>query len=247
MSSSLELVGVSTWYGKQQALRSIDVQFPPGQVSAIIGPGGAGKSALLRLFNRLDDLQDGFVSEGTVLVDGVDVRDVPASKLRRRVGMVFDMPTAFPASIRENVCFGPLVAGVPVHQREVRMESALKRADLWEEVAGRLGSPARDLSSGARQRLCIARALALEPQVLLLDEPTTALHPREAARIERVVAALSGEVTVLWAMSQPALAGRVATYTALLQDGSLIEAAASEDLFTNPQRAETEAYLSGRY
>ncbi len=243
----LRLRAVSAWYGDERVLADIDARFPAGAITAVLGSAGAGKSTLGRLFNRLAELEPGFRHTGDVEVGGVSVRDVEPATLRRDVGMVFERPAAFPGSIRENVSFGLAFARLDPAGRDARVEAALRRADLWAEVRDRLSSPASALGPGQRQRLCIARALALEPRVLVLDEPTARLHPAEGARVEAVLEALVPAVTVLLITPEVAQAGRVASHVALLDGGRLIEEGAAEAIFTNPRQPGTQAYLSRRY
>lgn len=243
----LTLGGVSAWYGDDRVLVDLDARFPGGVVTAVLGSAGSGKSTLGRLFNRLTELDPGFRMVGEVEVGDRSVRDFEPAALRRRVGMVFERPTAFPGTIRDNIAFGLQFLRLDPAARDARIERALRRAHLWAEVADRLGQPASNLAPGPRQRLCIARALALEPDVLVLDEPTARLHPAEEARIEAVIDALVPEVTVVLITPEAGQAGRVAGHAALLEGGRLIEHGPTEELFTNPRRPETQAYLSRRY
>ncbi len=240
--------GLSAWVGEQPALRSISLEIPAGQVTAVIGPSGCGKSVFIRCLNRMHELTEGARTEGAVEVDGQDIYDpaVDPVALRRKVGMVFHAPQPFPRlSIAENVRMGPRLAGrrPPVDVAE----GALVRAGLWDEVKDRLDTPAAHLSSGDQQRLCIARALAMEPQVLLLDEPCADLDPRATARIEDVIHALRGSLTVVIVSHHPGQAARVSDTTAFFLAGELIEYSRTDRLFTSPCDPRTEDYITGKF
>lgn len=243
----LELVDVSAWFGVEPVLQRVSARLPAGQITALLGSAGSGKTTLARLFNRLNELEPDFRSQGQVRIGGTDLRERSPEQLRRDVGMIFERPTAFPGSIRDNVSFGLRLLGLHDAERDERVEEALRRADLWDDLADRLDHRAATLGPGPRQLLCIARALALRPSVLVLDEPNARLHPADGARIERVVRALSPELTVLFVTPDISLAGRVAEHVALLDGGRLIESGEVEELFTNPRRPETQAYLSRRF
>ncbi|MCB9763224.1 MAG: phosphate ABC transporter ATP-binding protein [Alphaproteobacteria bacterium] len=242
--------GVEVFYGPIHALKGVDVEIAAGQVTALIGPSGCGKSTFLRTLNRMiDTVPDARVS-GQVLLDGVDIyapgTDVTA--LRRRVGMVFQRPTPFPRSIFENVAYGLRIAGVRSRALlEERVERALRDAALWDEVSGRLGAPAMGLSLGQQQRLCIARALAVEPEVLLMDEPTGALDPIATARIEALLAELRGRYTVVIVTHNMQQASRVSDRTAFFWMGELIETGETGTVFTRPRSPRTEDYITGRF
>lgn len=238
---------VSVSFGAQSALASVSCTLPGGVVTAILGSTGSGKSTFGRIVNRLVELEPGYRGSGTVHVGDRPTTTIPVLELRRSVGMIFARPTAFPGTIRENVAFGLQGLRLQESERNALVESALRRADLWNEVADRLSLPATALTAGQRQRLCIARALALSPSVLVFDEPTARLHPAEAARVETVATSLSPDLTVLFITPDVAQAGRVAEHVALLDAGRLIEQGPIEEVFTNPQRPATEAYLSRRY
>ncbi|TVQ92784.1 MAG: ATP-binding cassette domain-containing protein [Deltaproteobacteria bacterium] len=243
----LSLESVSAHYGDVRVLHEVSVRFAGGAVTAVLGAVGSGKSTLLRLFNRVAELQPGFRSEGVVKVGEREVQELDPSVLRQEVGMIFDRPTAFPGTVRDNVAFGLVLRGVEPAERPSRIERALRRAELWDELGEALSRPAASLSAGQRQLLCIARALVLEPRVLLLDEPTGRLHPADGARIERVVRGICPEVTVIFVTPDVAQAGRIADHVALIEGGRLIEQGPAEELFTNPSQPETQAYLSRRY
>lgn len=243
----LELRGVNVWFGGVQVLRDLHGELPAGGLTAILGSVGSGKSTFLRLFNRLAELEPGFRKAGKVLVGGEDVDPLDPSGLRQRVGMIFDRPSAFPGTIQDNVAFGLQLRGGPAEAHRPLIEAALRKVELWDEVGGDLSRPASTLSPGQRQRLCMARALAVEPEVLLLDEPTGRLHPADGARIEQVAIGLCPDLTVVFVTLDVAQAGRIADHVVLLDDGRLIEDGPAEDLFTNPRRPETQAYLSRRF
>jgi len=221
-----------------------------GAVTAIIGPSGCGKSTLLRAVNRMNDLIPGCRTEGELLFDGENIYapGIDVVALRRRIGMVFQKPNPFPKSIFDNVAYGPRLHG-RLGRRELqeRVEQSLRRAALWEEVRDRLHTNALGLSGGQQQRLCIARALAVEPEMLLMDEPTSALDPRATARIEDLIAELRGTYTILIVTHNMQQASRVSDYTAFLYEGDLIEYGATRELFTRPREKQTEDYLTGRF
>lgn len=244
---ALTVDSASAWYGPRRVLREVDLALPAGEISAVLGRGASGKTTLLRLFNRLGELERGFRVQGVVRVGERDVLETSPAALRRDVGMVFEQPTAFDRSIADNVAFGLVMAGIGRQERDVRIEEALRRAALWDEVSARLAAPASSLSSSARQQLCIARALALRPRVLLLDEITRHLSPGDASSVERVVAALVPQVTVVLASNDASLVGRLASYVALLHDGQIVEAGPTDDVFTNPRHPATQAFLSRRF
>lgn len=238
-------------YGRHTAVDDVTLAFPDRHVTAVIGPSGCGKSTLLRCLNRLHETAPGARAAGRVLLDGDDARSLDPATLRRRVGMVFQRPTPFPArSVRDNVAAGLAAFGRRAPRaaaRDAVVESALRRAALWDEVRDRLGEDAEHLSGGQQQRLCIARALAQAPEVLLLDEPTAALDPISAQRVEELVYALRAEITVVLVTHNLQQAARVADHTAFLLGGRLVEAGPSDALFTAPADPRTEAYVTGRF
>ena len=237
-------------YGKTVALEGVTLDIPEHRVTALIGPSGCGKSTFLRCLNRMNDTIAGVRIEGSVTMDGEPLYapDVDPVALRRRVGMVFQKSNPFPKSIFENVAFGPRVHGLrdPVRLREV-VEQSLKQAALWEEVADRLDRSALDLSGGQQQRLCIARALAVEPEVLLMDEPASALDPIATAKIEELIQELKSGYTIVIVTHNMQQAARVSDFTAYFYLGRLIEVGPTERLFTTPSRPETEDYITGRF
>jgi phosphate transport system ATP-binding protein len=248
--AAFEIEGLNLFYGDTQALKDVSLQIPERTVTAFIGPSGCGKSTLLRCLNRLNDLVDGVRIEGKVLLQGMDIygRGVDVPDLRRRVGMVFQKPNPFPKSVYENVAYGLRIQGI--NQRKVLdevVERALHRAALWDEVKDRLGKSAFELSGGQQQRLVIARAIAVEPQVILLDEPASALDPISTARIEDLIADLKSEYTVVIVTHNLQQAARVSDYTAFMYLGELIEFASTEVIFMNPKHERTQDYVTGRF
>jgi len=252
-AESLTKIGVrnlTVYYGAKLALESISMDVPPNQVTALIGPSGCGKSTFLRCLNRMNDQVPGVKIRGHVMLDGEPIYGpgVDAVDLRRRVGMVFQKSNPFPKSIFDNVAFGPRVHGQrdPVRLREL-VERSLKHAALWEEVQDRLDASALDLSGGQQQRLCIARALAVEPEVLLMDEPASALDPIATAKIEELIHELKTHYTIVIVTHNMQQAARVSDLTAYFYLGRLIEHGPTEQIFTSPARQETEDYITGRF
>jgi phosphate transport system ATP-binding protein len=250
VSSKFEVRHLSFWYGAKQALFDISLQIPERSVMALIGPSGCGKSTFLRALNRMNDLIEGSRHTGDILLDGEDIygRAVNLVDLRRRVGMVFQKSNPFPKSIYENVVFGPRVAGVRNKARLHEIcEHCLRGAALWEEVKDRLDDSALNLSGGQAQRLCIARALATDPEVLLLDEPASALDPASTARIEDLIFELKRDYTIVIVTHNMQQAARVSDQTAFFFQGRLIEAGPTDHLYTRPQVKQTEDYITGRF
>ena len=241
---------LSVAYRDQWALQEISLTVPSGRVMAVIGPSGCGKSTFLRTVNRLVDRMPGVHLKGQIHVGSVQAigNDVDLVGLRRVVGMVFQQPNPFPFSVFDNVAYGPRLEGVKNSSRlRAVVEHSLKQASLWDEVRGKLRRPASSLSGGQQQRLCIARALAVSPQVLLMDEPTAALDPSSTAKIEELILALKGEYTIILVTHNLQQAARVSDLTAFFRDGRLIEVGSTRDVFTTPKREETEEFLTGRY
>ncbi len=240
----------SLYYGEKQALFKINLDIPSKRVTAFIGPSGCGKSTLLRCMNRMNDLVDGVRLEGKLLLKGEDVYDpsVNVTDLRRRVGMVFQKPNPFPKSVFENVAYGLRIQGL-TNRREIedRVEWSLKSAALWDEVGSRLQDNAFALSGGQQQRLVIARAIAIEPEVILLDEPASALDPISTLKIEELIFELKSQYTVAIVTHNMQQAARVSDYTAFMYLGELVEFDATDQLFTNPGEKQTEDYITGRY
>ncbi len=241
---------VCLYYGKTEALKTITMDFPRHEVTALIGPSGCGKSTLLRCLNRMNDLIDNVRTTGRIEFDSQDINDkaVDVIELRRRVGMVFQKPTPFPKSIYENVAYGLRIAGI--RQKGILdevVEKSLRRAALWDEVKDRLHESALGLSGGQHQRLCIARAIAVNPEIILMDEPCSALDPRSTTRIEDLIGELHGEYTIIIVTHNMQQAARVSDWAAFLYEGVLVEFGPTEKLFTKPDRKETEDYITGRF
>jgi len=246
----LEVNHLDLYYAETQALRDINMRIPRKRVTAFIGPSGCGKSTLLRCFNRMNDLVDICRIDGEILLDGENIyaHDIDISALRRNVGMVFQRPNPFPKSIYENVAYGLRLQGInKKHILDERVEWALKSAALWNEVSDRLEESAMGLSGGQQQRLVIARAVAIKPEVLLLDEPASALDPISTLKIEELIYELKDDYTIVIVTHNMQQAARVSDYTAYMYMGDLIEFGATDTLFTNPARKETEDYITGRY
>ncbi|MCB1634189.1 MAG: phosphate ABC transporter ATP-binding protein [Xanthomonadales bacterium] len=248
--AALQTVDLGLQIGRRRVLQGIDIAFPSNSVTALIGPSGCGKTSFLRCLNRLTELWPGAQVTGQVLLQGMDVDSsrLPLPELRRRIGMVFQRPNPFPGSVFDNVAYG-----VRLHRRcqrqalEEIVEAALHSVGLWEEVRDRLDEEALALSLGQQQRLVLARALAVEPEVLLLDEPASSLDPISTLRIETLIAELKSRYTIVLVTHNVQQAARVADYTAFLYDGRLLEWDESVQLFTNPRLQETEDYITGRY
>jgi len=239
-----------TYADETEALHNINLDVLPNQVFVLFGPSRAGKSTLLRLFNRLSDLTDGTQRQGTVAIDGRDVFEagVDVSALRRRVSMVFAIPTPLPGSIFDNLVYGPRLAGVRDKvELERRVERSLRQAALWDEVKDRLDASAFALSGGQKQRLCIARSLALEPEVILLDNPTSGLDPISTATVEESLFELKDRYTIVMVPHSVQQAARVADQAAFLLDGELVEVGDAERMFVHPQDKRTEDYITGRF
>jgi phosphate transport system ATP-binding protein len=246
----LQVQDLDLFYGEKQALHGVNMVIPKQRVTAYIGPSGCGKSTLLRCINRMNDLVDGVRIDGKILLDEQDIYDksVNVADLRRRVGMVFQKPNPFPKSIYENVAYGLRLQGVKDRRTlDEVVENALKGAALWEEVKDRLHDSAFGLSGGQQQRLVIARAIAIEPEVLLLDEPASALDPISTLKIEELIYELKDKYTIVIVTHNMQQAARVSDYTAFMYMGKLIEYGDTNTLFTNPHQKQTEDYITGRY
>ncbi|BBK45411.1 phosphate import ATP-binding protein PstB [Allostella vacuolata] len=248
--TALAIEDFRLWYGSSQALHSVNMTVERGLVTALIGPSGCGKSTLLRSLNRMNDLIDGLRTEGKVVFEGTDIYDkrVDVIALRKRMGMVFQKPNPFPMSIFENVIYPLRVDGVRDRKiLEETVERALKGSALWDEVKDRLHQSALGMSGGQQQRLCIARAIAADPEVLLMDEPCSALDPIATAKIEELIDELSGRYTIIIVTHNMQQAARVSDNTAFMYLGRLIEYGETEAIFTNPKLAQTRDYVTGRF
>lgn len=241
--------GLDLYYGEFHALKNVTLDFPKNEVTALIGPSGCGKSTLLKTLNRMNDLVDGCRVDGCVSLDGDDIYGgLPVNDLRRRVGMVFQQPNPFPMSIYDNIAFGPRTHGIKGKEElDVIVEQSLRDAAIWDEVKDRLKKSALGLSGGQQQRLCIARALAVQPEVLLLDESTSALDPISTAKIEDLVTELASKYTVIMVTHNMLQAIRVSTKTAFFLLGEMVEAGDTDALFTHPKDSRTADYVSGRF
>jgi len=248
--TTIKVVDLDLFYGEKQALNKINMEIPRHQVTAFIGPSGCGKSTLLRCFNRMNDLIDNVRIEGLISLDEEDIysRTLNVAELRRRVGMVFQKPNPFPKSIYENVAYGLRIKGVKDRRAiDESVEKALRSAALWDEVKDRLQDNALGLSGGQQQRLVIARAIAVEPEVLLLDEPASALDPISTLKIEELIYELKDKYTIVIVTHNMQQAARVSDMTAFMYMGELVEYADTNTLFTVPSKKQTEDYITGRY
>ncbi len=246
----IRIEDVSYFYGETQAVKDVSLDIPENAITVLFGPAGGGKTTLLRLINRLNDMVDGTRMLGRIWVDGKDIYapgvDLPA--LRRRMGMVFALPLPLPGTVRENVVYGPELAGVRDRARQDEIvHRSLKQAALWEEVEDRLDDPASELSGGQQQRLCIARSLALEPEVLLLDEPTSGLDPISTAKVEATLHGLKADYTIVIVPHSIQQAGRLADCAAFFLMGEMVEYRPGEEIFVNPRDQRTEDYITGRF
>jgi len=246
----IQVKDMNFYYGSVQALFGITMDIPARQVTALIGPSGCGKSTFLRTLNRMNDTIEQSRTDGEVLIDGKNIydRDTDIFKLRKKVGMVFQKSNPFPKSIFENVAYGPRIHGI-WERKELSeiVETSLVRAALWDEVKDRLDKNAMDLSGGQQQRLCIARALAVEPEILLMDEPASALDPQSTARIEDLIDELQKDFTIVIVTHNMQQAARVSDLTAFLYEGYLIEFGRTKQIFTKPAKKKTEDYITGRF
>lgn len=242
---------VSVYYGAKKAIDQVSIDIATEHVTAFIGPSGCGKSTFLRALNRMNDTIAGCRVEGTITLDGEDIytSGMDVVQLRARVGMVFQKPNPFPKSIYENVAYGPRIHGLTATKTELDgiVESSLKRAGLWDEVKDRLGESGTALSGGQQQRLCIARAIAVDPEVILMDEPCSALDPIATARIEELIDELRGRYAIVIVTHSMQQAARVSQRTAFFHLGNLVEYGATSDIFTNPRETRTKDYITGRY
>ena len=241
---------LNLWYGSFQALKDINLRLPANEITAFIGPSGCGKSTLLKSLNRMNDLVEGCRIEGTVTLDGEDIfsRKMDVNLLRKRVGMVFQKPNPFPMSIYDNVAYGPRTHGIRSRVKlDEIVEKSLRGAAIWDEVKDRLKKSALGMSGGQQQRLCIARALAVEPEVLLMDEPTSALDPISTSRIEELAMELKKDYTIVIVTHNMQQAARISDKTAFFLLGDMVEFGPTEKIFSMPQDRRTEDYITGRF
>ena len=247
MSFKIESKNLNLWYGDNHALKDISIGIPENNITALIGPSGCGKSTFIRCLNRMNDLVDIVRIDGEVLYNGVDIydRETDVVELRKNIGMVFQKPNPFPMSIYDNIAYGPRIHGVKNVDKIVEM--SLKDAALWDEVSDRLDKPAMGLSGGQQQRLCIARTLAMKPDVILFDEPCSALDPVSTAKIEELMDELRGSYTQVIVTHNMQQAARISDHTAYFLLGELIEWGETKEIFENPKEKSTEDYITGRF
>jgi phosphate transport system ATP-binding protein len=247
LKTRMEVKNLNFYYGSTQALKNINMPIYDKKVTALIGPSGCGKTTLLRCLNRMHDLYPNNRYEGEILLDGESIFKMDVIDLRSKVGMVFQKPTPFPMSIFDNVAFGLRLKGIKGTELKDRVEKALKDAALWDEVKDRLKDSAFSLSGGQQQRLCIARAIAVEPEVLLFDEPTSALDPISTAKIEELIVELKKKITIVIVTHNMQQAARISDFTGFMYLGELIEFNPTEKIFTKPDKKLTEDYVTGRF
>ena len=248
--SIISVKDMCLWYGDHQALKNVNIEIPEKSITAFIGPSGCGKSTFLKTLNRMNDLIPGVRITGDIRYEGTDIfsRKVDVNNLRKAIGMVFQKPNPFPMSIYDNIAYGPRTHGITSKvQLDEIVESALRGAAIWDEVKDRLKKNALGMSGGQQQRLCIARALAVEPKVLLMDEPTSALDPISTSRIEELVTELKEKYTIVMVTHNMQQAVRVSDYTAFFLLGELVEFGKTDDIFSQPQDKRTEDYITGRF
>lgn len=249
MSDIIKVEGLNLWYNENHALKDINISIPKNKITALIGPSGCGKSTFLKTLNRMNDLVEGCRTEGLVTLDGVNIfKDIDDTVLRKRVGMVFQKPNPFPMSIFDNVAYGPRIHGIRSRIKlEEIVERALKQAAIWDECKDRLKKSALSMSGGQQQRLCIARALAVEPEVLLMDEPTSALDPISTSKIEDLAMELREKYTIIMVTHNMQQAVRVADKTAFFLLGEIVEYDDTEKMFSATRDKRTEDYITGRF
>ena len=248
--SIISVKDMCLWYGDPQALKNVNIEIPEKSITAFIGPSGCGKSTFLKTLNRMNDLIPGVRITGDIRYEGTDIfsREVDVNNLRKAIGMVFQKPNPFPMSIYDNIAYGPRTHGITSKvQLDEIVESALRGVAIWDEVKDRLKKNALGMSGGQQQRLCIARALAVEPKVLLMDEPTSALDPISTSRIEELVTELKEKSTIVMVTHNMQQAVRVSDYTAFFLLGELVEFGKTDDIFSQPQDKRTEDYITGRF
>lgn len=249
-NDKINVKGLNLYYGSHKALTDITMSIKPNAITALIGPSGCGKSTFLKTLNRMNDLVGGVRIEGHVMLDGKDIfaPDVDTTLLRKRVGMVFQQPNPFPMSIYDNIAYGPRIHGIKdKHELDDIVEKSLTGAAIWDEVKDRLKKSALGLSGGQQQRICIARALAVEPEVLLMDEPTSALDPISTLKVEELMEELRKKYTVVIVTHNMQQAARVSDYTAFFLLGELIEYDTTDNIFSRPRQKKTEEYITGRF
>lgn len=248
--SKISIKDMDLWYGDFQALHGVNLEIPKNQITAFIGPSGCGKSTLIKSLNRMNDLVEGCRIKGDIMLDGKDIykSTMNVNSLRKNVGMVFQQPNPFPMSIYNNIAYGPRTHGITdKKQLDEIVEKSLRGAAIWEEVKDDLNKNALSISGGQQQRICIARALAVQPEVLLMDEPTSALDPISTAKIEELVTELKEKYTIVMVTHNMQQASRVSDQTAFFFNGRIIESGDTRDMFTNPTKKQTEDYISGRF
>ena len=248
--SIISVKDMCLWYGEHKALNNVNIEIPEKSITAFIGPSGCGKSTFLKTLNRMNDLIPGVKITGDIRYDGSDIfsKDVDVNNLRKEIGMVFQKPNPFPMSIYDNVAYGPRTHGITNKmQLDEIVENALRGAAIWDEVKDRLKKNALGMSGGQQQRLCIARALAVQPKILLMDEPTSALDPISTSRIEELVMELKEKYTIVMVTHNMQQAVRVSDYTAFFLLGELVEFGKTDDIFSQPQDQRTEDYITGRF
>lgn len=248
--SIISVNNLQLWYGSSQALKNINIEIPEKSITALIGPSGCGKSTFIKTINRMNDLIPGVKTEGEIKYKGENIfgRDIDVNELRREIGMVFQKPNPFPMSVYDNIAYGPRTHGIKNKARlDEIVEKSLRGAAIWDEVKGRLKKSALGLSGGQQQRLCIARALAVEPEVLLMDEPTSALDPISTSKIEELASELKKCYTIIMVTHNMQQAVRISDRTAFFLLGELVEYGDTEKLFANPHDKRTEDYITGRF
>ncbi|KKG14558.1 phosphate ABC transporter ATP-binding protein [Methanosarcina sp. 2.H.T.1A.6] len=245
----IKVENLNLWYGEKQALNNISMHIPKNSVTALIGPSGCGKSTFIRCFNRMNDLIKNCRVEGKISIEGKDIygTGVDVVDLRKRVGMVFQKPNPFPMSIYDNIAYGPRIHGITKKDLDGVVEGALRSAAIWDETSDRLKSPALSLSGGQQQRLCIARTLAVKPEIILFDEPCSALDPISTSRIEELIINLKKDYTIVIVTHNMQQAARISDYTGFFLMGELIEFGQTRQIFQNPMEQSTEDYITGRF
>ncbi|EXJ24456.1 Phosphate transport ATP-binding protein PstB [Alkalibacterium sp. AK22] len=250
LNQKIKVRDLKLWYGKFEALHGVDLDIYENEITAFIGPSGCGKSTLIKTLNRMNDLVENCRIEGSVELDGKNIysKKVELNELRKRVGMVFQQPNPFPKSIYDNIAFGPRTHGIKKkNELDEIVEKSLRQAAIWDEVKDHLDRNALSISGGQQQRICIARALAVEPDVLLMDEPTSALDPISTAKIEELVMELKEDYTIVMVTHNMQQASRISDRTAFFLNGDIIEQDMTRQLFTNPKEEQTDNYISGRF